>query len=154
MKRYTGVIVTIINHSLVGGLIGKFVPWPIGLPLAFASHFVLDMLPHYGIPTKRRNQSASWKAIVVLDIASCVCLIIWCFRYHHYAIYACGQIAAVPDFIWVHRAIKGRSFDFSNVKSRYERWHIRIQRYEFPGGIWIELPLAAVLFYFVIIRTV
>jgi len=44
------------NHAAVGGFIGKFLPLPIALPLALASHFVLYALPHYGVPHSRRNK--------------------------------------------------------------------------------------------------
>ncbi|QQS18487.1 hypothetical protein IPL68_08015 [Candidatus Saccharibacteria bacterium] len=55
------------NHALVGGLIGKFVPWPIGVPLALASHFALDMLPHYGIDHAKRDSSRFWKIFFTID---------------------------------------------------------------------------------------
>lgn len=144
---------TITNHALTGALIGKFVPWPLGLPLAIASHFALDMLPHYGIPARQRNHSRAWKTVIIVDILICIAMIIWALSNHHYALYACGQIAVMPDFVWVFRALKNHSFDFTGVKSRYEHWHIAIQKYEFPKGLWIEIPLAVVLFFFAIIRT-
>lgn len=141
------------NHALAGGLIAKFVPWPLAAPLAVASHFVLDMLPHYGIPAHKRDSSRFWKYFFVADFLLTLSLAFWAIHYHHYAMYVCGQIAVLPDFVWVARVVRKHSFDFSSAESRYEKWHIRIQHYEFPGGLWIELPLAVVLFYFVIIKT-
>jgi len=49
------------NHGLVGGFIGAHMAWPLGVPLALASHFVLDALPHYGIPHNTRDTSRFWK---------------------------------------------------------------------------------------------
>ena len=60
-------------HAVVGAAIAASIPNPyIGIPLAFASHFVLDKVPHwnphlntetekYGKPTRRSTQ------IVILD---------------------------------------------------------------------------------------
>lgn len=141
------------NHGLVGGLIGKYVPWPIGIPLALGSHFVLDALPHYGIPHHKRDGSRFWEVFFTIDFFATLSLAFWAIAHHHYAMYACGQIAVLPDFVWVAHVVKHGSFDLSGAESRYERWHKRIQRYEVPWGLWIELPLAAVLFYVVILQT-
>lgn len=141
------------NHALTGGLIGKFLPLPIAIPLALASHFILDMLPHYGIPHAARDDSVFWKWFFTVDFSASLGLAAWAIYYHHWAMYVCGQIAVLPDFVWVAQVIRNRSFDLRGSKTRYEKWHIRIQRFEFPAGIWIELPLAAVLFYFVIMQT-
>jgi len=141
------------NHGLVGGLIGKFIPWPLGIPLALASHFALDTLPHYGIPPKKRDKSLFWKLFFTLDFFATLSLAVWAIAHHHYAMYVCGQIAVLPDFVWVAHVVRKHTFDFSGAKNRFERWHIKIQHHEFAGGIWIELPLAAVLFYFCILQT-
>ncbi|MFZ1249277.1 MAG: hypothetical protein WAQ24_03060 [Candidatus Saccharimonadales bacterium] len=140
------------NHALVGGLIGKFVPWPLGIPLALASHFVLDMLPHYGIPHHTRDNSWFWKVFFIVDFFAAIGLGVWALWNNHYAIYICGQIAVLPDFVWVAHVVKHRSFSLTHANSRYERWHKRIQRYEFPGGIWIELMLASSLFYLLVLH--
>lgn len=58
-------------------------------------------------------------------------------------VFICGVVAASPDFIWVLRIIRTRSFDLSRHGNAFTRWHAKIQRYERPWGIWIELPLAA-----------
>jgi len=45
-----------ITHMLAATAIYKFTPWgkPVGLALAFVSHFVLDAIPHYEL-TKKAN---------------------------------------------------------------------------------------------------
>ena len=141
------------NHALAGGLIGKFLPWPVAIPAAVASHFILDMLPHYGIPPEQRDRSKFWKIFFTIDFFATLSLAFWAIANHHYAMYVAGQLAVLPDFVWVAHVVRKRSFNFSKTKSRYEQWHMRIQHYELPGGLWIELPLAAVLFYFCILQT-
>lgn len=135
------------NHAAVGGFIGKFLPLPIALPLALASHFVLDALPHYGIPHNRRNGWV-WRLITTFDF-----FFSWGFlgyillSRHDWAMFACGVIAASPDFIWVARIVRTRSFDLSTNTSHFTKWHARIQHYERPWSIWVELPVAITLGY-------
>lgn len=139
------------NHAVVGGFIGKFLPLPIALPVALVSHFILDSLPHYGIPHNQRN-GLVWRLTTIFDF-----FFSWGFlgyvllSRHDWAMFACGITAASPDFIWVARIVRTRSFDLSKNKSRFTKWHARIQRYERPWGIWVELPIAIVLGYFAFI---
>ena len=48
------------SHALAAGVILKTVPDPrISLPLAFASHFLLDLIPHWDFITDRGNHNNS-----------------------------------------------------------------------------------------------
>lgn len=137
------------THAAVGGFIAKFLPLPLAVPAAFASHFLLDMLPHYGIAQNKRNQWF-WKFFTTTDF-----VVAWAYlsyislSRHHVAIFACAVVAASPDFLWVARIIRTRSFDLSSHKSRFTQWHADIQQYERPWGIYIEVPLAVLLGYLV-----
>lgn len=84
------------NHALVDGLIGKYVPWPLAIPLAFASHFVLDALPHYGIPHHTRDNSAFWKVFFTIDAFATLGLAIWAIVNGHYAMYAPDKLPCCP----------------------------------------------------------
>ena len=143
---------TTVNHSLTGALISTVLPLPLAAPLAVASHFVLDALPHYSVPGHTRHKATFWKWILAIDILASVALVFWAIYNQHYAMLICGLLAFAPDVVWVKRAAKTRSFDFSDTASRYEQWHMRIQKHEFPKGLWIEVPLAALLFYIVVIK--
>lgn len=138
-----------INHALVGGLIAKYLPLPIALPLAFASHFVLDALPHYGIEHKKRDKSLFYKVFYVIDFLVAFGFAVTQILMGHYAIFLGGLVALLPDFVWVARVLRRRSYDLSNNKYWFTRWHAAIQRYEVPWGLWIEGPLAVILFYLV-----
>ena len=139
-------------HSLTGGLIARFLPLPIALPLALASHFALDALPHYGIPQADRDRSKLWKVFFTVDALAAFGIAVYAVAEHHYAMFLGGLIAVLPDFLWVARVVKTRSFDLSHHGNWFTRWHAKIQIFERPWGIWIELPLAATLFYIVIIK--
>lgn len=140
------------NHGLVGGLIGKLVPLPLALPLALASHFFLDMLPHYGIEQSKRDKSKFWKIFFTIDFLATLGLAIYAISTRHYAIFLGGFFATAPDYFWVGKVIQSKSFNLSNHSNRFTRWHASIQKYERPWGIWIEIPLSILLFYIVMIK--
>ena len=138
------------NHAAIGGFIVKVLPLPLAIPAAIASHFLLDALPHYGIPHHKRSNKF-WRYFTTLDFIIAWAMLggISLYR-HHYAVFICGVMAASPDFIWVARIIKTRSFDLSHNTTKFTRWHAKIQRYERPWGIFIEIPLAILMGYLVI----
>lgn len=139
------------NHGLVGGAIAHFLPLPLALPLALASHFVLDTLPHYGTPSHTRDGSKFWKIFFIVDSLATLGLALYAIFDQHYAMFLGGLAGVVPDFIWVGRVIRTQSFDLSQNKSWFTKFHAGIQKYEWRGGLWIELPLAAFLAYWVLI---
>jgi hypothetical protein len=140
------------NHALTGALVARLLPLPLALPVALASHFVLDALPHYGISQKQRDTSRFWKVFFTCDALVTLGLALYAILGHHYALLLGGLVGVIPDFLWVGRVIKNKSFDLSNNTNWFTRWHAAIQKFERPWGLWIELPLAAMLFYIVILR--
>jgi hypothetical protein len=65
---------TATNHGLMGIVIGAYMPLPYAIPVAFVSHFILDALPHYGIPQKQRNRSKIYKRVVTVDTIAALLL--------------------------------------------------------------------------------
>jgi len=140
-----------INHALSGGLLAKYLPLLVALPLAFASHFLLDALPHYGLPHKKRDKSKFWKLFFVCDFLVAFSFAAYQIHIRHYGIFLGGLVALSPDFAWVARVVRSKSFDLSRNNHWFVRWHAKIQRYERPWGLWVEAPLAVLLFYIVFI---
>lgn len=136
------------NHAAVGGLLAVALPLPLAIPAAFISHFVLDMLPHYGIPQHRRDKSWFWRIFGTTDFLAVIFLIVGLsvFSWQRLDVLLCALIAVSPDFVWVVRIIANRSFDLSNNQSWFTKMHVRIQRFERPWGVYIEVPLAIALF--------
>jgi hypothetical protein len=136
------------NHAAVGGLLAVFLPLPAAIPLAVLSHFALDALPHYGIPHNKRNKSVFWRVFTTADVILAFAILggMSVFVWHRLDILLCGLLAASPDFIWVGRILRTRSFDLSKNHSRFTQWHVSIQRFERPWGLYLELVLAVGLF--------
>jgi hypothetical protein len=61
--------VTASNHVVTGALIATAVAQPAAaIPLALASHFVLDALPHYGDVNKSSWLNRNFKYILGIDL--------------------------------------------------------------------------------------
>lgn len=131
-----------INHSLTGAAVGLSVGAPeAALPLAFLSHFMLDMVPHYG-SSRKSIHTASFRNLLIVDACLCSCLVLALaiIRPRHWAIAAiCAFLAASPDFMWVSRFIKSRRSQITlPVKNVILRFHGRIQWFQRPIGMVVE----------------
>ncbi len=135
------------NHANTGALIAHALPLPLALPVSFVSHFVLDSLPHYGIPHRKRDTSRLWKKIFVVDFIVTLGLAALAIIWRRYDMLIGGIVGVSPDFFWVARVVRSKSFNLSKPTNAFARWHASIQHYERPWGIYMELPLAFGLFY-------
>lgn len=140
------------NHALTGGLIARYLPLPLALPIAFISHFLLDMLPHYGIDQRKRDKSKFWKTFFIIDSFATLALAIYAVWDKHYAMFFGGLLAVCPDFFWVITVIRKRTFaHLSKNGNKFMKFHSSIQFYERPWGLWLEIPYAIIMFYVVMI---
>lgn len=133
-----------VNHALSGALIGKYLPWPLAIPVAFLSHFVLDLLPHFGIVHHKRDLSLFYKTVTVIDVALAFGIGVIILYWRDYHMFFGGLIACSPDFLWLFILHKGRTFDYREHDNAFSKFHIHIQKFERPWGIAIDC-VAAVL---------
>jgi hypothetical protein len=134
------------NHGTTGMILGAVLPLPIAIPVAFASHFVMDALPHYGIDNKKRNSNKLYKRIVCIDTTVALSFAAICAATGHWAMFIVGWVAYSPDGYWVYLYLKTKSMNL-RPHNRFSRFHKNIQRFERPWGVWIELPIACLLSY-------
>ncbi|HTB49070.1 MAG TPA: hypothetical protein VK712_03235 [Verrucomicrobiae bacterium] len=103
---------TATNHALTGALIGLLVGEPLlAVPLAVASHFVCDALPHFGssAPVEVVLRSRWFRNYLVVDASLCFLLVVCLGAYHpqHWLLAAiCAFAAASPDFINLNSFVK------------------------------------------------
>lgn len=141
---------TLTNHLLTGAVLAKFLPLPVAIPLAFASHFVLDALPHFGSKTveERMNHMRLFRAIIILDVFAAVALSGWLINNAHTEWLLVGLLAYSPDLLWVYRfTVKEK---FGKVKptlgGRFIQFHRNIQKYERSWGIIVEVIYSLLIF--------
>ena len=133
------------NHGLTGMILGATLATPLAIPVAFASHFVLDSLPHYGVAKKQRNRNKSYKKIVYIDTAVALTFAVVTAMTGRWDMFWIGWVSYGPDGYWVYLHFKqNKSFNLK-IKNRFARFHEAIQ-FERPWGLYLELPVAAILF--------
>jgi hypothetical protein len=138
--------VTATNHILTGAIIGLVVPNPVlAIPLAFASHFVCDALPHFGqqLDALTRNKSRLFRMVLAVDIAMIIpvvtlILLATASVVPSWVITVCMVAAISPDFVWVHRFIREIRVRQIRPLGRFTKFHANIQRYERPWGFIFE----------------
>ncbi len=133
-----------LNHTTTGALIAITVKEPaLAAPLALASHFALDAIPHHGNDSRYSHGSPGFHPKVSLDgILSAVVLVgaIMAWPSHAVIISLCVFLSLLPDFLWP----LARHVKHSGPLWAFFKFHKIIQRSETPPGIVVEYVWAAV----------
>jgi hypothetical protein len=140
---------TATNHMLTGAVVAVGLHHPLLIaPVAIASHFLLDVLPHFGVhhddPIKR-NKHPLFQFMVVVDVAlSAALLALLPFILKgiiSWWVLLLGMIFAfLPDVIWLTRFVHEIRY-----KRKYEeetwfsRFHHKIQWGERSWGVFVEI---------------
>jgi hypothetical protein len=140
---------TATNHMLTGAVIAATVRQPLlVVPLAFLSHFVLDVFPHFGVEesdTAARNNHPLFKTVLSLDlIILSLALIIIPITLHGqdlpWWVLLLGMLAAwVPDIVWIDHLYRDMKGHVRKPPHRLTRFHQKIQWFERPPGIITEV---------------
>jgi len=136
-----------INHALVGGIIGLSVGNPVvALPLAFASHFVLDTVPHHGWKnnTRAAARRLDFKVMLAIDAVLCGLLVTLLYIHHpaHYWTAIFGAfLAASPDLYSLPRFLYANGVGKPDKRNVFRRFHKGIQWFERPIGAVVELTV-------------
>ena len=135
---------TATNHTITGAFIGLSVvnPW-MALPLALASHFALDALPHFGDRAQPAAGMRALKKMLPFDIllAALTLLAIIIIRPLHWQLgIACGILAASPDLRGIPVFIYYLKYQtLPPVTGWYDRFNRFVQWGERLWGAWVEL---------------
>jgi hypothetical protein len=126
-----------INHTLTAGVIAITIKQPaLVAPIALASHFVLDMIPHYGsYPPYARGTQAYYRIILVDGLLSTLAYLVIIHLWPQYllAISVGVFFSLLPDLLWpLALYVKQRGPLWA-----YFRFHKGIQR-ESGKGIMVE----------------
>lgn len=143
---------TFTNHLMTGAAIAKFLPLPIALPLAFASHFVLDSLPHMGLhDVPKRHQVTVFRAIMLVDFSIGTAFCIWLIQNTHPAWLLSGVVAFSPDFVWIYKYLYKEKLGTlpPGPRGRFSTFHKNIQKYERFWALSIEVVYGLGLWFFI-----
>jgi hypothetical protein len=136
---------TATNHALTGALIGLTVhnPW-VALPVAFLSHFICDMIPHFG-PSRTWLTSRAFRYYLTIDALLCMLLVAFLFASGNpnwLLASFCAFLATSPDLLWIRKFIignRGKMF----IASPLESLLAKIQWFEKPSGAFVEFAWLA-----------
>jgi len=125
-----------LNHALTGAAIGIIVRKPmLVVPLAFASHFLLDAIPHFGGHQLYTWGNKQFKRIIIADGLACfsiISIIILISPALTLPVLLGVAFAMLPDGALVHYYLK------KPLKNWFHNFHLKLQWYEKPNGIIIE----------------
>ncbi len=120
------------NHTLAGCIVAVITPAPLVPFVAFASHFILDMTPHFGRSKRVYPYTRPFIAMLCLDAVLCILSLFIAISLFpdKWLILAVGAFfATLPDFMWL---AKGRVKQLD----RFFVFASKIQWAEHPRG-WI-----------------
>lgn len=146
-------MVTITNHILAGSLIGLNIKEPVlAIALSFVSHFVMDMLPHFGYPGNKGypevlKHKLSY-VIGILTFLSTLWVIFILVSNNSYFPLFCGFVATSPDIAgWYNYIAYEKKGQFAKglLKLFQVQFHRGIQKFERPWGIYVEIVVFIVL---------
>lgn len=133
------------NHVVAGALIGAVVVQPtVAVPVALASHFVMDALPHYGDNNKSTWLNRHFDYVLAVDavITSVFLIVLFSAQPANWLVMAmCAVAAVLPDIVWIPHYLADMR-GHTKPHGRFARFSKWIQWGERPWGIYIE---AAVL---------
>jgi len=121
------------NHTLAGSIVAVLVPAPLVPVVAFASHFVLDLTPHFGRSEMVYPYTRSFKRLLVVDALLCITgltFAVWLFPTHWFIVCVGAFFGTLPDFLWLLHHRGSAWFD------QFLDWAEWIQWGERPYG-WI-----------------
>lgn len=134
---------TAANHAVTGALIAVLIKQPVvALPLAVASHYVLDALPHFGYPNQGGFGEALKYRLAYFDIAwSLIGLVLLAIvlRHQGFWVYFAALLAIAPDLMWPYRYFWFERKNLAPPGGLVTRWHSKMQWCERPWGIVVEL---------------
>jgi hypothetical protein len=130
-----------LNHAATGALIATAINRPaLALPLAFLSHFAVDMIPHWDY--KYKSASPLGFATRVTDLAlSLLLLTLLSLKAGSLWVFLGGILAISPDFMWWNFFLHGKPDrrDGNNPLHILRRFHIWIQWSESRWGLLVEV---------------
>jgi uncharacterized membrane protein len=133
---------------LTGAVIAATVQQPLlVVPLAFISHFILDMVPHFGIEesdTAERNNHPVFRTVLFVDLTilfiALLCVPIFFSGEVSWWVLVLGMLAAwIPDVVWLVHYWHDYKGHVRKEPLHLTKFHQKIQWFEEPHGLIVEI---------------
>lgn len=133
---------TTSNHILAGALIALTVHEPVLIvPLAFASHFILDALPHYGYEGDGYKEALKYKLTYVMEALGFIGFVLLAVSgvFEKNFVMIAAFFAVLPDFEWPYRYVFFERKGLKPPSTFMTRFHQNVQWCERSWGIIPEV---------------
>ncbi len=138
-----------LNHVLTGAAIALVVKEPMLIaPLAFASHFVLDSVAHFGGHESYEYGHKHFPIIMFTDgilSATSIYAIMTFMPALAFPVALGGLMAILPDFFWLHY------YKHNKPKHWFFNFHKKIQWSETPKGAINEAVYLAMIVFIILL---
>lgn len=135
------------NHTLAGCIVAVITPAPLVPMVAFASHFLLDMTPHFGRSKRVYPYTKEFKLLLLGDAILCVTSLLFAMYLFPDMWFILGIgafFSTLPDFLWL---LNGKTKWLKGFLQFAEK----IQWGERPYG-WIFDACYGVLFVIILLQ--
>jgi hypothetical protein len=145
------------NHGVAGAVIAITIKQPLlAVPIAFLSHFVIDMIPHFGLDEKEVF-GRRFNIILLADFLFSVSLMAFFWLLfippQIWLIWACMVAAASPDLMWAYHRLYVERLNKREPKLGYvARLHHKIQWSQTLRGLYVEAAWFLLIFSFILMR--
>jgi hypothetical protein len=134
---------TATNHVLTGAVVALAVKQPLlAIPLAFLSHFAIDLIPHFEARDLRKFTYQTFALDGLAAAGLIVCLPLFLVSdVSGWLIFGCMLAAMLPDLIWVWRYLRLGNIEavFVAPWSWFSKLHYNMQWRESLWGGGVEL---------------
>ncbi len=138
-----------INHALAGVAVASLVKQPLlAVPLAFASHFFLDTMPHFGFTGNRlktRTKEQLFWTVIISDAFLLLALMTLLLFKQEFIFLLCALTAFSPDFVWIYGYFKGKTPTQMAKQNSFSKFHKAIQQLE--RVYFLPLEIIYLLFF-------
>ena len=132
-----------LNHAVTGATVAAAINRPIlALPAALASHFLVDMIPHWNYKVhggvKGRIKVMTVDLFLSLSLLVVLALTV---NAQPWIVFAGGILAISPDIMWLEFFLTGRPSIKGNPRrliNKVRQFHMWIQWSETSWGIIVE----------------
>ena len=123
---------TVSNHAITAANLTLIVKSWWVLPIVLASHFIVDLLPHYGQMLGKRNRLFILIQIIdALVLISVFVLVLSSPGVNFALMLVAMAVACSPDLIWVYRFIRESLGEKDIPKSWISKLHSKMNWMEF-----------------------
>jgi hypothetical protein len=138
--------VTGFNHGMTGAIIALTLKQPaLAVPIAFASHFIQDAVPHHDYFNEGGTKILrdKFNYLLAADFLFSVVLMIILgilFPAHKWLIWFCMAAAALPDAMWAYYYLYLRDIKHGKIVfGPLARFHMKMEWLEVGWGAYLEV---------------